>query len=338
MEHGARRWSSLSWKSKYFDQVQALTVMSCVTSVLPLREEPFNLGRATSAPNPSLHSSVGAEGGPRSRFLTRAKPSSLILVLDLDVCLDLSSESLRNLTSRYNTYIFTSEREADASPQLDSLDPSGTMFSGCFFNHDLSYHDKMKCDVKDLRAAFSRKGIAYDPRKVVMVDTFEDYFARNPSNGIPFNEFEEDQEQSLICFLKRLERKDVRSKLEETFGLKFKFLKYDTLHEEVEDGDADDSGDEEKDDGSDISSIGDLDLDFYLEDGDAGDAGDAGDTDSDISSIGDLDDLDCSMEDDPEPETVEEVEEVEETEYVIQALRRSPRLQNLPRVDYRKYF
>ena len=42
--------------------------MNIVTSVLPLREELFNLGRAPSTLNPSLHSFVGVDGGPRGRF------------------------------------------------------------------------------------------------------------------------------------------------------------------------------------------------------------------------------------------------------------------------------
>ena len=113
--------------------------MNSVTSVFPLREVPLNLGGATTTPGPFMH--VGAEHGPRrSGVVARAKPSSMVVVLDLDECLVHSraavprdgvsedsfvfetdganpqkvhttlrphlQEFLREVTSRYETYIY----------------------------------------------------------------------------------------------------------------------------------------------------------------------------------------------------------------------------------------
>ena len=406
-----------------------------VSSVYPLREESFNLGRTTVIPqSSSLHSSVGVEGGVRSDVSTRAKPSSMVVVLDLDECLVHSraamagegvsehsfvfetddhqpqlvhvtlrpylQEFLREVTSRYETCVFTAGQERYASPLLDILDPTGTMFSHRFFPKDLSYHGGLKCNVKDLRAAFSQKGVTFDPRRVVLVDNSRINFALNPSNGIPIVDFVGDRNDSelkdLVHVLRELEEfRDVRPVLDNVYHLETEFVQYHVLHEREEEegvdvGSVDDvevvvEEEEEEKDNDEVSEIIFDDMgDVIMRDAEVESAKDGEDVvveeDDDVDSLlgldilnqdNDLDSLDCSecssiddvdLEDDLDfwisfqypweveedfsldqdsdsVEVEEEVEQEEEVEEEVeQVLRRSPRLRNVPRVDYRKYF
>ena len=382
-------------------------------------EEFFNLGRTTIIPRlSSLHSSAGVEGGVRDGVSTRAnaKPSSMVLVLDLDECLvhsrlgkageGVSNHSfvfetdgahpqsihvtlrphlqqfLSEVTSRYETCVFTAGKFEYASPLLDILDPTGTMFSHRFFPKDLTYHKGLKCHVKDLRSAFSQKGIAFDPRRVVLVDNLSTNFALNPSNGIPIADFVGDQNDSalhvLVQQLRRLEEfHDVRPVLDDAFHMNEKFIQYKVLNEEEEEdvecsveeeteeedhdefleikfdhlGDVimEDVMDEEVDDGEDAGVVleeeeeavvveedDDLDSLLGLEYISIGD--------EDLEDVSDLDfwidfqypwEVEEELSLDRDSESVEVEEQVEQVE---QVLRRSPRLRNVPRVDYRKYF
>ena len=316
----------------------------------------------------------------RSGIVARAKPSSMVVVLDLDECLVHSrvaipgkgvgvsedsfvfgtselhpqlvhvtlrpylKEFLKQITSRYETYIFTAGQEVYASPLLDILDPTGTMFSGRFFSNDLTFHDGLKHHVKDLRAAFSRKGIMYDPRRVVLVDNSRCNFALNPCNGFPIADFVGDRNDSelklLINHLRELERfRDVRPALHKAFGLKANFMPYDVLHEEEEEED-----DQDQDDGD--STIYDSDGDVMMEEDvmdedavvevDDGEDAVVEEVEEDLSLDQDSESVDVE-EDVEDVKEVQEVQEVQEVEQVEQVLRRSPRLRNVPKVDYRKY-
>ena len=322
-------------------------VTKVVTSACPRSEEFSNLGRTTSIPHlSSMHSSVGADGGVRIGSSTRPKPSSMVLVLDIDECIvhsraamagDRVSDSsfvfetdgvhpqlvhvtlrphlqefLREVTSRYETCVFTAGQKRYASPLLDILDPTGTMFSHRFFPEDLTYHDGLKSNVKDLRAAFSKKGVTFDPRRVVLVDNSKANFALNPSNGIPIVDFVGDRRDSdlkdLVHVLRELERfQDVRPVLNKMFHMSSYFVQYEVLLEEEEEEE------EEEDHGANSSIRFDDCEDVIMEDVE--------------------DEVDMT-EDGVDVKDVNE----EEAEQVNQVLRRSPRLQNVPRVDYKKYF
>lgn len=402
---------------------------------LPSCEEP-------TIPSPSLHSSrvVDKKGVDSNGVCENTKPSSTMkVVLDLDECLVHSRAAtpedgysgigfvletdgprpdnvhvtlrphlvhfLSEITSRYDVYIFTAGQEHYASPLLNILEKSGERgFKHRFYPKDLTYHEGLGANVKDLRAAFTRNGFEYDPRQVVLIDNLTQNFALNPSNGIPIVDFVGDQTDSalmdLIPFLRELEKfQDVRPVLDRMFAVRQHFVEYEVLLEEQEEDVEEDDGDvvEEEDvvmdDAFDFEEEGvvvdvvdvNLDITFDFEGDvvmeDAFEDIEGGDTDllvgldfvadeSDTSSLvysefddsllfdeeGDDDlstifnwevDKDSSfevvdvVEDDVNEEIVVEAEvEVENVDEVVEAvqLRRSPRLRNIPRVDYKKFF
>ena len=404
---------------------------------LPSCEEP-------TISSPSLHSSrvFGKKGADRYGVFEDTKPSSTMkVVLDLDECLVHSRlataedgysgvgfvletdgprpekvhvtlrpylvEFLIEVMSRYDVYIFTAGQEHYASPLLDILEFAGEKgFTHRFYPKDLTYHEGLGSNVKDLRAAFTRNGFEYDPRQVVLIDNLTQNFALNPSNGIPIVDFVGDQTDSalmdLIPFLRELEKfEDVRPVLDRMFAVRQHFVQYEVLLEENEDVEEDDGNVEEEDvvmdDAFDFEEEGvvvvdvvdvNLDITFDFEGDvvmeDAFEDIEGGDTDllvgldfvadeSDTSSLvysefddsllfdeeGDDDlstifnwevDKDSSfevvevvdvVEDDVNEEIVVEAEvEVENVDEVVEAvqLRRSPRLRNIPRVDYKKFF
>ena len=418
-----------------------------IQACLPCEEEFSSLGGTpTVSSSPSLHSSgdVDKKRVESHGVYESAKSlSTMKVVLDLDECLVHSRAAtaedgyagvgfvletdgarpesvhvtlrphlvdfLRAITSRYETYIFTAGQERYASPLLNILELSGEKkFTHRFYPKDLTYHQGLDSNVKDLRAAFTRNGLEYDPRRVVLIDNLTQNFALNPSNGIPIVDFVGDQRDSalmdLIPFLRELEKfQDVRPVLERMFHLKQDFAQYEVLQEEEEeeeeedvvedvvmedvfeeedvvddvhsdiifdsDGDVvmhlfededggDDDDDDDDDDGdllvgldfvddeSDTSSLAlsecDNSLLFDEEEGQEQDAEDDGLLMIFPWEVGEDSSFEIAEVDDVDEEFVAEVEiddvnEVVEAETVV-PLRRSPRLRNVPRVDYTKFF
>ena len=151
---------------------------------------------------------------------------------------------LKEITSRYETYIFTAAMEVYASPVLDVLDPCGDMFQGrfyrdtCAYNPDLGVYAKDLCCVLRNRKMIINSGESHkeeyydendcfdcDERRVVLVDNNPLSFLPNPSNGILVSSFYDDPKDDTLEAVSELlyeleESDDVRPILEEKFGLK----------------------------------------------------------------------------------------------------------------------
>jgi len=161
---------------------------------------------------------------------------------------------LREITEKFETYIFTAAMEVYAAPVLDKLDPHGDMFRGrfyrehCVYDPDLGVYAKDLCDVLDHRkmmidnaaaAASTNNGedtsngrngsivdaLPCDERRVVLVDNNPLSFLPNPSNGILVSSFYDDPKDDTLEAVMELlheldESDDVRPVLDDRFGLK----------------------------------------------------------------------------------------------------------------------
>ncbi len=151
---------------------------------------------------------------------------------------------LKEITSRYETYIFTAAMEVYASPVLDVLDPHGEMFRGrfyrdtCVYSPDLGVYAKDLCrvlrerklminseDTDDEEYCDENDCLECDERRVVLVDNNPLSFLPNPSNGILVSSFYDDPKDDTLEAVMELlyeleESDDVRPLLEEKFGLK----------------------------------------------------------------------------------------------------------------------
>mmetsp|Transcript_20959 Transcript_20959/g.34366 ORF Transcript_20959/g.34366 Transcript_20959/m.34366 type:complete len:428 (+) Transcript_20959:105-1388(+) len=151
---------------------------------------------------------------------------------------------LKEITSRYETYIFTAAMEVYASPVLDVLDPHGEMFRGrfyrdtCVYSPDLGVYAKDLCRVlRERKVMINSEGTddeeycddndcsECDERRVVLVDNNPLSFLPNPSNGILVSSFYDDPKDDTLEAVMELlyeleESDDVRPLLEEKFGLK----------------------------------------------------------------------------------------------------------------------
>ena len=149
---------------------------------------------------------------------------------------------LREVTSRFETYVFTAAMEVYASPVLDILDPNGDMFRGrlyreqCTFDEVLNVYTKDLCNVLRHRRALQHAdghGLVGDPdgeficdeRRVVLVDNNPVSFIPNPSNGILVSNFYDDPKDDTLeacmeLLLELDEAEDVRPLLDTKFGLK----------------------------------------------------------------------------------------------------------------------
>jgi CTD small phosphatase-like protein 2 len=150
---------------------------------------------------------------------------------------------LKEITSRYETYIFTAAMEVYASPVLDVLDPHGEMFRGrfyrdtCVYSPDLGVYAKDLCHVlRERKLIINSEEIddgycdendclECDERRVVLVDNNPLSFLPNPSNGILVSSFYDDPKDDTLEAVMELlyeldESDDVRPILDEKFGLK----------------------------------------------------------------------------------------------------------------------
>lgn len=153
---------------------------------------------------------------------------------------------LKEITSKFETYIFTAAMEVYASPVLNEIDPNGSMFAGRFYREHCSYDPDMGVYAKDLchvlrmrkmminNASTDHQEIANgingdclpcDERRVVLVDNNPLSFLPNPSNGILVSSFYDDPKDDTLEAVMELlheldESEDVRPILDDRFGLK----------------------------------------------------------------------------------------------------------------------
>jgi CTD small phosphatase-like protein 2 len=149
---------------------------------------------------------------------------------------------LKEITSRFETHIFTAAMSVYAAPLLNELDPNGDMFQDrffrehCLFHPELGVYAKDLCDVlKKRKTSINTKNDnelnggdcehACDERRIVLVDNNPLSFLPNPSNGILVSSFYDDPKddtlEAVMELLNELEHvDDVRPILDERFGLK----------------------------------------------------------------------------------------------------------------------
>jgi CTD small phosphatase-like protein 2 len=150
---------------------------------------------------------------------------------------------LREITSKFETYIFTAAMKVYAEPLLNELDPKGDMFRGrfyrdhCLFHPELGVYAKDLCDVLQKRKLMINEADGFDSsnceecehscdeRRIVLVDNNPLSFLPNPSNGILVSSFYDDPKddtlEAVMELLHELEDvEDVRPVLHERFGLK----------------------------------------------------------------------------------------------------------------------
>jgi len=159
---------------------------------------------------------------------------------------------LRQISSRYETYIFTAAMEEYASPVLDTLDPEGEMFRQRFYRQHCTYDKSLGMYVKDLGNAFKQATPffhenlnesfekirkeeldkdeieiekPFNPKRIVLVDNNPYSFLANPSNGILVTNFYDDPEDNILRVVMELLHEldfadDVRPLLDTKFGMK----------------------------------------------------------------------------------------------------------------------
>mmetsp|Transcript_32941 Transcript_32941/g.62942 ORF Transcript_32941/g.62942 Transcript_32941/m.62942 type:complete len:417 (-) Transcript_32941:89-1339(-) len=153
---------------------------------------------------------------------------------------------LKEITSKFETYIFTAAMEVYASPVLNKIDPTGDMFAGrlyrehCTFDPDMGVYAKNLCNVLRMRKMMINNGstdhkeittaehddaFPCDERRVVLVDNNPLSFLPNPSNGILVSSFYDDPKDDTLEAVMELlheldESEDVRPILDDRFGLK----------------------------------------------------------------------------------------------------------------------
>lgn len=148
---------------------------------------------------------------------------------------------LKEITSRFETHIFTAAMEVYAAPLLNELDPKGDMFRGRFYREHCLFHQELGVYAKDLCDVLKKRKTTIiaadndsnadefshtcDERRIVLVDNNPLSFLPNPSNGILVSSFYDDPKddtlEAVMELLNELEHvEDVRPILDERFGLK----------------------------------------------------------------------------------------------------------------------
>jgi len=142
-------------------------------------------------------------------------------------------EFLDEITSKYETHIFTAAMEVYAGPLLDILDPDGTKFARRWFRESCFFDSKTRAYVKNLNGLpLVRRSLVQNQQqqekelpRVVLVDNNPLSFLANPSNGILVSSFFNDPSDktlpAVIDLIKELDPlDDVRPVLDSKFGLK----------------------------------------------------------------------------------------------------------------------
>jgi hypothetical protein len=148
---------------------------------------------------------------------------------------------LKEITSRFETHIFTAAMSVYAAPLLNELDPNGDMFQDRFFREHCLFHPELGVYAKDLCDVLKKRKTTInakndneldagecdvcDERRIVLVDNNPLSFLPNPSNGILVSSFYDDPKddtlEAVMELLNELEHvDDVRPVLDERFGLK----------------------------------------------------------------------------------------------------------------------
>ena len=126
---------------------------------------------------------------------------------------------LRQVSSKYETHLFTAGKQVYAESVLEHLDPDGSIFTNCLYRDDCTYDPTMRAHVKNLDLHFGE-----NLQKTVLVDNNQMSFLNNPDNGILVSNFFDDpNDTTLLAVLDLLgnleQEEDVRPLLRAHFGL-----------------------------------------------------------------------------------------------------------------------
>jgi len=130
------------------------------------------------------------------------------------------TDFLEEITSRYETHIFTAAMPIYAKPVLDQLDPDNTKFAARWYRQHCTWDEHRNAYVKDLSAL-----PLANMSRTVLVDNNPLSFLSHPSNGILVSSFYDDPKDTTLVAVKKLlaelePHEDVRPLLEHQFGLK----------------------------------------------------------------------------------------------------------------------
>lgn len=138
-------------------------------------------------------------------------------------------EFLREVSSRYETHIFTAAMKVYAKPVLDNLDPHGEIFSGIWYRESCQLDTNMGAYIKNLGLLCE----SYDNDKerqqrlnrTVLVDNNPLSFLANPEHGILVSSFYDDWRDTtlpaVLDLLHELDKhEDVRPVLDAKFRLR----------------------------------------------------------------------------------------------------------------------
>jgi len=138
-------------------------------------------------------------------------------------------EFLREVSSKYETHIFTAAMEVYAKPVLKMLDPHGEIFSGIWYRESCQLDSNMGAYVKNL-GLFCESYDNDEERqqrlnRTVLVDNNPLSFLANPEHGILVSSFYDDCRDTtlpaVLALLHELEDvQDVRPVLDEKFRLR----------------------------------------------------------------------------------------------------------------------
>lgn len=138
-------------------------------------------------------------------------------------------EFLEEVSSKYETHIFTAAMEVYAKPVLEVLDPDGKMFSGIWYRESCQLDSDVGAYIKDLgllsESSASEKERQQRLNRTVLVDNNPLSFLANPEHGILVSSFYTDsRDTTLLAVLDLLheldKHEDVRPVLDKKFRLK----------------------------------------------------------------------------------------------------------------------
>jgi Dullard-like phosphatase family protein len=131
---------------------------------------------------------------------------------------------LEQVTTKYETHIFTAAMEVYAKPVLDQLDPTGTKFAGRWYRESCQSCPEHGAYIKNL-LNLQHAVRTGDMERIVLVDNNPLSFLAQPENGILVSNFYNDPTDSTLPAVWQLlqeldECPDVRPILQERFRLK----------------------------------------------------------------------------------------------------------------------
>jgi Dullard-like phosphatase family protein len=128
---------------------------------------------------------------------------------------------LKEVSSKYETHIFTAAMEVYAKPVVRMLDPHGDIFTQCWYRESCQLDASVGAYVKNLGDCWGDDKL----KRIVLVDNNPLSFLASPENGILVSSFYNDHKDSTLPAVMELLHEldghdDVRPILDERFRLR----------------------------------------------------------------------------------------------------------------------